>query len=231
MYNMDFRQLIYKAFIKDNHMFIKGEHLPCAVSHLFGVFVTGLVTAKLITNNVFEGVNPWKVVAYSLFCGCVCIYYICSVFVHIFYSSERVHKVLERIEFCTLPLLITSIFMPVCFIILWGPVGFTLFGIVCGYTFLSIFLKALPYNPRWLLYSCQVLLCSVVLYAIIALTHTIHHNGLFWLTGGGLLYAVGIMVYPYKILEIKDKPFQNHVLSHYLILLGTGCHLVFLITM
>jgi hemolysin III len=230
MYNKELMQFMYKDFTKDNHIFYGRENLPCAVSHLFGVVVTGLVTAELIVANVFEEADPWKIVAYSLFCACLCIYYSVSVLVHTIYISERVHKALERIDFCTLPLLITGIYMPLCFIFLRGPVGFTLFGMVWVYTVLSILLKALTRSPRWLLYSCQVLLCSVLLCSIIVLTHTIHHNGLFWLTGGGLLYAIGIMIHPYKILQIKDKPIGNHELSHYLTLLGSGCHIIFLIT-
>lgn len=229
MYNKDLSQLINKDIIKEKCIFCGRENLPCAISHFLGIIMMGLVTAELIVNNVFEKADPWKIVAYSLFCACLCMYYLISVLVHTIYISERIHKALERIDSCMLPLLITGIYMPICFITLRGAVGWTMFGIVWGYAISSIILKALTHYPRWLLYCCQALLCGVLLFSIIVLTHTIHHNGLFWLTGGGLLYALGIMIHPYKILQIKEKRIGNHELSHYLTLLGSVCHCIFLI--
>ncbi|MGB8450910.1 MAG: hemolysin III family protein [Anaerocolumna sp.] len=229
MYNKDLLQLINKDIMKEMSIFCGRENFPCAISHFLGMIVTGLITAELIVNNVFERADPWKIVAYSLFCACLCIYYLISVLVHTIYISERVHKALERIDACTLPLLVTGIYMPICFIILRGAVGWILFGMVWGYAVSSIILKALTHYPRWLLYFCQTLMCGFLFFSIIILTHTIHQNGLFGLTGGGLFYALGIMIHPYKILQIEDKRIGNHELSHYLTLLGSVCHCIFLI--
>lgn len=228
MYNKVISQFINKDIIKVKSILCSHENLPSAISHFLGVILTGLVTAELIVNNVFERADPWKIVAYSLFGASLFIYYLISGLVHTFYISKRVHKALEKIDSCTLPLLITGIYMPICFITLRGAVGWTLFGMVWGYAVTNIVLKALPHYPRWLLYCCQVLLCGVLFFSIIVLTHTIHHNGLFWLTSGGLLYALGVMIYPYKILQTKDKHIGNHELSHYLMLLGSVCHYIFL---
>lgn len=228
MYNKDLLQFINKDIIKEKNILCGRENLPSAIAHFLGVILTGLVTVELIVNNVLERADPWKIVAYSMFCACLCLYYLISGLVHTFYISKRVHNALEKIDTCTLPLLITGIYMPLCFIILRGADGWTLFGMVLGYAVSSFILKALSHYPQWLLYCCQVLLCGVLFFSIIALTHTIHHNGLFWLTGGGLLYTLGVMIHPYKILQIKDKRIRNHELSHYLTLLGSVCHYIFL---
>jgi len=213
-----------RNFKVTRRIFTNRENIAYGLQHLVGLIITAACTALLIVLNALDRVDPWKIVSYSLFCGGLIVYYGLSALSHILYISEKAHRIICRIDFCMVPFMIASCFMPICLVVVRGACGWTLFGLVWAYAVLAIIQRAIqPINN--ILKSIVLALLTVnILFAIILLTHIIEVTSLFFLTIGALFYAASAMIFPYKLIHYEKGLIKCHSLSHILMILGTICH-------
>lgn len=204
------------------------ENIIYGLLHIAGLIIAAGCTALLIVLNALDRADPWKIVSYSLFCGGLIMYYGFSTISHILYISERVHRVISKIDYCILPFMVAACFMPVCLIALRRAVGWTLFGMVWAYAILAIIQRAFRPKRNVLKTIALSLLCIDILIAIVLLTHIIPITSIFFLTLGGLFYTTSAMVFPYRLLHYEKGFIRPHSLSHILMICGTVCHFILL---
>jgi len=213
-----------RRFKVARRVFADKENIVYGMQNLAGFIITGGCTALLIVVNALDRVDPWKIVSYSLFCGGLIVYYGLSAFSHILYISEKAHRIICKIDFCIMPFMIASCFMPVCLVAVRGACGWTLFGLVWAYAVLAIIQRAIRPKNNTLKSIVLALLTVSMLFTIILLTHIIEVTSLFFLTIGALFYAASAMIFPYKLIHYEKGLIKCHSLSHILMILGTICH-------
>ena len=106
-------------------------------------------------------------------------------------------------------------------VVIYGWVGWTIFGISWGLALLGIILK-LFFTGKYDKIStiAYVLMGWLIIFAIKPLINNLSFQGLIWLFGGGLSYTVGAILY--SINGVK----YNHAIFHIFVLLGSFCHFI-----
>ena len=134
-------------------------------------------------------------------------------------KNEKLKYYFRIIDHISIYLLIAGTYTPVALITLENSLGWELFWIEWGITFLGIFLK--------IFYTGRFEILSVLLYLVLGwlvvidytnLSQAIGTYGNLLLFAGGLSYTVGIVFY-----ALERIPY-SHVIWHLFVLGGAICH-------
>ncbi len=188
-------------------------------SALHGVGLAACVggTAVLVTLASLWG-NAWHIVSFSIYGASLIVLYATSTVYHGMRHPGR-KRVLRVMDHASVFLLIAGTYTPFTLVPLNGGWGWSIFGVVWGFSLLGIAFK-LFFTGRFdristLLY---VLLGWVMLIAVVPLVRTVPVGGLVLLLLGGISYTVGAGLY-----LLKRIPF-NHALWHVFVLAGSALH-------
>ena len=107
-----------------------------SISHLAGAVLATAGTAVLVTLAARLG-DAWKVVAFSVYGAMLVALYAASTAYH---SVRRrsLKNVLQKLDHCSIYLLIAGSYTPFALVSLRGPWGWTLFGVVWGLALLGV---------------------------------------------------------------------------------------------
>lgn len=188
-------------------------------SALHGVGLAACVggTAVLVTLASLWG-SAWHIVSFSIYGASLIVLYATSTVYHGMRHPGR-KRVLRVMDHASVFLLIAGTYTPFTLVPLNGGWGWSIFGVVWGFSLLGIAFK-LFFTGRFdristLLY---VLLGWVMLIAVVPLVRTVPVGGLVLLLLGGISYTVGAGLY-----LLKRIPF-NHALWHVFVLAGSALH-------
>ncbi len=195
-----------------------------ALSHMIGVILSIVGLVILVYKAATEG-NVWHVVSFSIYGASLILLYSASTLYHAIFGSEKVNRVLRKIDHSMIYVLIAGTYTPLCLVALHGAWGWSIFGTVWGITVIGIVLKAVWIDaPRWLSTLVYVLMGWIVVIPIVPLVRSITLPGLAWLGIGGLFYSIGAIIYGTKWPKIKSKVFGFHELFHLFVLGGSISH-------
>ena len=189
-----------------------------SISHLVGALLAMAGTAVLITLAARLG-DPWKVVAFSIYGAMLVALYAASTAYH---SVRRrsIKAVLQKLDHCSIYLLIAGSYTPFALVSLRGPWGWSLLGVVWGLALLGI--------AQELWWACGARVLSLVIYvlmgwlalvAVVPLWHALTPAGFAWLLAGGACYTLGIVFY-----ALDHRVRHGHGLWHLFVLGGSVCH-------
>lgn len=201
--------------------------MTSGILHYIGMVLAVLGTVLLLVQAVQTGADHWKIISLCVYGISMISLYAASGTYHIFYVSDRVHRVLRKLDHCMIFFLIAGSYTPLCLVALRGVAGWVLFGCVWGFSLFGMVLKMFWIDaPRWVSSLVYVLVGWMALFAIVPLAKVMPGKGLFWLFAGGALYSVGAVIYALKKLEIPNRYFGNHELFHLFVLAGSLCHFI-----
>lgn len=199
---------------------IKAEEIFNSISHGIGIAIAVACTSLLIVYACFAH-DVWAIVSFSVFGFSMILLYSAST---LFHSSRTIRKKarLNLWDHSMIYLLIAGSYTPISLVVLRGPLGWVLFGIVWTLAIIGIVYKFVFYSGKRserrlsaILYVCMG---WIVLIAIVPLIKHAPVISLWFLLAGGLSYSSGVVFY-----IIKKIPF-GHGLFHLTILGGTICH-------
>ena len=194
------------------------------MTHFWGV-VFSIVGLILLLNKALVNGSPWHIVAFSVFGASLILLYSASTIYHWLNISEKVTKVLRRVDHMMIFVLIAGTYTPICLIPLRGPWGWSLFGCIWGLAVAGIILKMFCSNvPRWISTGIYILAGWLVVIAFVPMARNIPLSGLVWLTIGGVVYTVGAVIYGLKRPRFNCRYFGFHELFHLFVLGGSFCH-------
>jgi len=105
--------------------------------------------------------------------------------------------------------------------VLYGPWGWTLFGLVWGLALAGIILKTVSgHRFHGLVVAIYVLMGWVILIAIKPLVAAMPLSGIAWLVAGGLFYTGGLAFY-----RAEKLPYA-HFIWHLFVIAGAVCHFI-----
>ncbi len=187
-----------------------------ALTHGFGALlgIAGLILLIVFQQNKTP-FSLFSVIVYGL---SIIILFSASTLYH-WVKNDKLKHYFRILDHISIYLLIAGTYTPVALITLNTSLGWELFWIEWGITFLGIILKVF--------FTGRFEFVSVLLYLILgwlvvidyaALSQAIGSNGTLLLFAGGLSYTVGIIFY-----ALERIPY-SHVIWHLFVLGGAICH-------
>lgn len=194
-----------------------GEEIANAVSHGVGSLLSIAAAVVLIVRAAYLN-DAMGVVGACIFGASLILLYTFSSIYHSL-TNFKAKYVFQIFDHCSIFILILGTYTPICFTVLRGAWGWTLFGInalctVVGIVFNSIDLK------RW--NKISLVLYVIMGWSVLVSGKTMLRitppGGLALLVIGGIAYTVGIIFY--KMKKVK----YMHFVWHLFVLAGSILH-------
>jgi len=189
------------------------------VSHAIG-FVLSIVALVLMVVRASLYGNAWHIVSVSIFGASLILLYAASTFYHSA-KDAKIRSRLRVFDHATIYILIAGTYTPFTLVTLYGPIGWTIFGVSWSMAATGVVLK-LFYTGRFNVLSTlmYVFMGWIIMFAIKPLVNNLPTEGLYWLIAGGIAYTTGAILYSIKQIKF------NHAIFHLFVLLGSFCHVM-----
>jgi len=194
-----------------------------SLTHLVGALLSTIGLILLIKYSM-DTTNLYNTIMLSVFGVSSVLLYCASSTYHKSNASEKVIKILRRVDHSMIYVLIAGTYTPICLIALKGTIGTTLFFVIWILALIGIVLKIVWFDaPRWLSTGFYILMGWISVIAIVPIIRAISLGGFMWLLAGGLFYTVGGVIYATKRPKINLRFFGFHEIFHIFIMLGSLC--------
>ena len=194
-----------------------GEEIAHAVTHGVGLLLSIAGLAILVVAASVRG-DAWHVVGCAVFGVTLVLLYAASTLYHSIHH-QRAKRVLRRLDWAAIFLLIAGSYTPFTLVSLRGGWGWTLLGLVWGLAVLGIVLQVtMPGRVRRLSVAIYLAMGWLALIALGPLVRSLHSEGLVLLFLGGIAYTLGLAFYGWRRLP------YNHAIWHLFVLAGSACH-------
>ncbi|WP_343210268.1 PAQR family membrane homeostasis protein TrhA [Anaerolentibacter hominis] len=197
-----------------------------AITH-FIAMVGAIFAAIPLLIRAASSFNPTKTASLGIFMLSMVLLYGASTVYHTFDRSEKVNRVLKKLDHSMIFILITGTYTPVCLIALKGPVGYTLLAFVWAVAIIGIVIKLFfVYCPKWVSSVLYIALGWACVFAMAPITRALPKAAFGWLLAGGIIYTVGGVIYALKmpLFNSRHKNFGTHEIFHLFCMGGSFCH-------
>lgn len=131
----------------------------------------------------------------------------------------------QKIDHCSIYLLIAGSYTPFALVSLRGPWGWTLLGVVWSLALLGMAQEIwLARGPRVWSMVIYLLMGWLAMVAVVPLWQALTPSGFIWLAAGGACYTLGIAFY-----ATDHKLRHGHGVWHLFVLGGSICHFLTLL--
>lgn len=195
-----------------------GEEIANSISHGTGFLAALIALPVLVIDAVRHGAAA--IVGAGVFAATMALLYLTSTLYHAL-APNRAKRVFQIFDHVAIYLLIAGTYTPFTLGVLWGPWGWTLFGLIWALAVAGIVLKSVGgVRYPWVSTGFYVVMGWLILAAAKPLWHAMSGWGLFWLAAGGVMYTAGVGFYAAKRMRYA------HFVWHLFVLAGTACHFI-----
>jgi hemolysin III len=188
-----------------------------SISHMVGA-VLALIGATVLITLAAVLADPWKIIGFSVYGVALVLLYLASTLYHAL--RGRAKAVFQKLDHCSIYLLIAGSYTPFALVSLRGPWGWTLLGVVWGLALLGIAQEVwLARGARLWSMVIYVLMGWLAVVAVVPLWEALTPGGFAWLAAGGAFYTLGIGFY-----ATDHKLRYGHGVWHLFVLGGSTCH-------
>lgn len=200
----------------DTHTFGKGEEIANAITHGIGALLSIAALVLLIVFSSIHG-NAWHVVTFTIYGSTMVIMYMASTLCHSL-PEGKAKYVFEVIDHSSIYFFIAGTYTPYLLVVIKGPLGWTLFGIVWalavgGTVFKSFFVRKFLFTST----ALYIVMGWLVVLVWEPLVTTLHPTGVLFLFIGGVLYTVGAIFYVWRFKF-------HHAIWHLFVIAGSAFH-------
>lgn len=197
------------------------------LTHLIGAVLSLIALIAMLIKSHLRGCSLTTFYSVLFFGISMILLYSASSIYHSVISSDKVIKVLKRLDHSMIFILIAGSYAPFCLVALSGNVGFNLFLAVTICAVVGIGFKLLWITcPKWLSSTMYIGIGWFAIFAIYPMSKVLPAIALFWLVLGGIMYTIGGVIYAFKNEKIRIGAFGNHEIFHLFIMVGTLCHFI-----
>lgn len=199
-----------------------------AITHFIGMILAALAATPLLVLAAYHN-GGRAVPALAVFALSMILLYGASTVYHTLNISEKINRILRKVDHMMIFILIAGSYTPVCVIPLRDTVGYPLLALVWGTAAAGILIKAFWITcPKWfssLIYISMGWLCVL---AMVPLVSSLPTAAFLWLVAGGVIYTIGGVIYALKLpfFNAKHKYFGSHEIFHLFVMGGSLCHFV-----
>ncbi|MBE0566129.1 MAG: hemolysin III family protein [Krumholzibacteria bacterium] len=203
------------AFAHDD--FPRGEEIAHAITHGIGVLGSAAALVAMVVLAVARG-SALLVVGVSVFGASMVILYTASTLYHAL-TAQRAKQVFKLLDHGAIYLLIAGTYTPFLLVVLGGPWGWSMFGVVWGLALLGIVYEVVLRRPwKWVSLASYLALGWLLVVVTKPLVAALPPGALLLLGAGGAAYTGGAVFYAWR-----GFPY-HHAVWHLCVLGGTGCH-------
>ncbi|WP_091775177.1 PAQR family membrane homeostasis protein TrhA [Piscibacillus halophilus] len=197
--------------------FTRKEEAVNAFTHGLGALLS---IAGLVILIIFSSIHGtvWHVVSVTVYGVTMLIMYLSSTIVHAL-KDGRAKDIFLFIDHSSIYLFIAGTYTPILLVLLRGPIGWTLFGVIWGVSILGIIFKIF-FVKRFMVVSTliYIFLGWFIVFVWNPLAQEMAVRGLIFLVIGGILYSVGSIFYMWR-----GFPY-HHAVWHLFVVAGSAFH-------
>lgn len=199
-----------------------------AITHFIGMILAGLASTPLLMLAASKG-DELAILALAVFACSMILLYGASTTYHTFNISEKINKILRKVDHMMIFILIAGSYTPICVIALKDSIGYPLLALVWSVAIVGMLIKAFWITcPKWfssLIYIAMGWLCVL---AMVPLVRSLPTAAFLWLVAGGVIYTIGGVIYALKlpIFNARHQYFGSHEIFHLFVMGGSLCHYV-----
>lgn len=197
-----------------------------AITHFIGMLMAAAATAPLMI-KAKSGIQGGTVAPALIFIISMILLYGASASYHTFDVSEKVNKVLKKLDHSMIFVLIAGTYTPVCILGLGNSMGYILLVTIWSIAALGITFKLCWVTcPKWISSVMYILMGWLCMIAAPFLIKNQGKDAFLWLLVGGIIYTVGGVLYALKLTKFNErhKNFGSHEIFHLFVMGGSFCH-------
>ncbi len=199
-----------------------------AITHFIGMVAAAAAALPLLVKaSHHAGRGP--LISLSIFIGSMILLYAASTTYHSLDISEKVNRILRKVDHMAIFLLIAGTYTPVCLCVLPQPLGLRLCLLVWAIALAGILIKAFWITcPKWFSSVIYIGMGWVCVLAFRELVAVLSPAAFGWLLAGGLIYTVGGVIYALKLplFNARHPGFGSHEIFHLFVMGGSLCHYI-----
>ena len=199
-----------------------------AITHFIGMVMAAIASVPLLIKAAHQPDSVY-IIAMSVYAASLILLYAASTTYHTFDISERVNKLLKKIDHMMISILIAGSYTPVCLIALKGRLGVILLSIVWGIAIAGILIKAFwIFCPKWVSSVLYIGMGWTCVLAFTQLLSNLAPAAFGWLLAGGIIYTIGGVIYALKLplFNSRHQNFGSHEIFHLFVMAGSACHFI-----
>lgn len=209
-------------------MSIKVKDPGSAITHFIGMMMAIFASTPLL---IKAGRQPDQIHMFALgiFITSMILLYAASTLYHTLDLSEKVNKMLKKIDHMMIFVLIAGTYTPICIIALPQPLGIQLLSLVWGIAIVGIVVKMFWITcPKWFSSVLYIGMGWTCVLAFTQILNSLPKAAFGWLLAGGIIYTIGGIIYALKlpIFNAKHKYFGSHEIFHLFVMGGSVCHFI-----
>lgn len=200
-----------------------------AITH-FIAFVAASASAMPLIFHAFTNSGKTSAIASAVFIVSMMLLYAASTAYHSLDISEKVNKLLKKIDHMMISVLIAGSYTPVCLLVLEPSTGIPLLITVWSIAAVGILVKLFwVFCPRWFSSVLYIGMGWACVAAMSQLRAALCPAAFGWLLAGGILYTVGGIIYALKlkVFNARHRYFGSHEIFHLFVMAGSACHFIF----
>jgi len=199
-----------------------------AITHFIGMMMALFAATPLL---IKAGREPDRIhlISLTIFIVSMILLYAASTLYHTLDISERVNKILKKLDHLMIFVLIAGSYTPICLIVLGGKTGLRLFLLIWGIALLGIILKCFWINcPKWFSSVMYISMGWVCVLAFTQIMNSLPKTAFALLLAGGIIYTIGGVIYALKLplFNARHKNFGTHEIFHLFVMGGSACHFI-----
>lgn len=203
-----------------------------AITHFIGMLMAVFAAVPLIVRAAHEPERIY-VISIIIYAASLILLYAASTTYHTFDRSEKINRILKKVDHMMISVLIAGSYTPICLLVLGGRTGIILLTIVWSFAIVGIVLKAFWINcPKWVSSVLYIGMGWTCVLAFTQLLNSMPREAFAWLLAGGIIYTAGGIIYALKlpIFNNKHKYFGTHEIFHLFVMGGSACHFIVMYT-
>ena len=199
-----------------------------AFTHFIAMMMALLASTPLL---VKASMQPDRIhmVTLTIYISSMILLYASSTIYHTFNLSNKVNRILKKIDHIMIFIMIAGTYTPICIIALPQTIGFILLIVVWAIALMGIIVKlAWITCPKWFSSSLYISMGWICLLALTQLLKCLPKAAFIWLLAGGIIYTIGGVIYALKlsVFNSKHRYFGSHEVFHLFVMCGSICHFI-----
>lgn len=199
-----------------------------AITHFIGTLMAIFSSTPLL---IKASKNPGHVhiVSLSIFIISMILLYVASTIYHTFNISEKVNRMLRKLDHMMIYVLIAGTYTPICTVALGDTIGMALLVTIWSLAAIGIIVTGFWINcPKWLSSVVYIAMGWICVLAFTQLINSLPRAAFNWLLAGGIIYTIGGVIYALKLplFNKRHKYFGSHEIFHLFVMGGSLCHFI-----
>ena len=199
-----------------------------AITHFIG-WLMAVFSAVPLLLRATHNPDTIHLISLAIFIVSMILLYGASTVYHTLDISERVNKILRKIDHMMIFILIAGSYTPICLVALADQKGYMLCALVWGIALFGILIKACWITcPKWFSSVLYIAMGWVCVLAFTQILNSLSAAAFGWLLAGGIIYTIGGIIYALKlpIFNARHKYFGSHEIFHLFVMGGSICHFI-----